>query len=60
MNIPDNYDLWEQHEAEKEKALADCYHCDYCGQPIQEDYHYEINGDFLCKKCLDYHFRKDD
>ena len=60
MSIPDNYDMWVQHEREKEKALENRYHCDYCHKPIQEDYHYEINGDCICKKCLDWHFRKDD
>ena len=60
MNVPDNYDLWEAHDAEQEKALAERYVCDYCGHPIQEDHHYEINGDFLCEGCLNEHFRKDD
>ena len=59
MNLPDNYSQWERHEAEQEKALADCYHCDYCGNPIQDEHYYEINGDILCEKCLNYHFRKD-
>lgn len=60
MSIPDNYDIWEAHDNKMEKALEERYHCDYCGKPIQEDYHYEINGDFICPKCLDEHFRKDD
>ena len=59
MKIPDNYDLWERHEAEKEKALAELHHCDYCDNPITDDYYYEINGDILCEKCLNNHFRKD-
>ena len=59
MNIPDNYSQWEQHEAAQEKALAERIHCDYCGNPIQDDHHYEINGDILCEKCLNDHFRKD-
>ena len=50
MNIPDNYSQWEQHEAAQEKALAERIHCDYCGNPIQDDHHYEINGDILCEK----------
>lgn len=59
MNVPDNYDMWEAHEAEMEKALEDLYHCDYCGKPIQDEYYYEINGDIICEKCLERYFRKE-
>lgn len=54
----DNYDLWKAHEAAQEKALADLYHCDYCGQAIQGDYYYEINGEFLCEECMNREYRK--
>lgn len=59
MNIPDNYDQWLAHEARQDQWLSERYVCEYCGQPIQEDFYYEINGDFVCEKCLDKHFRKD-
>lgn len=58
MNIPDNYSQWEAHEAAQEKALADCYHCDHCGQAIQDEYYYEINGEFLCEDCMKREYRK--
>lgn len=60
MNVPDVYDLWEAHEAEQEKALAERLVCDYCRHPIQDDHHYEINGDILCEGCMNDHFRKED
>lgn len=56
MNIPDNYDMWEAHEAKLEKALSERIHCDYCGHAIQEDFYYEINGDMICDSCLERHF----
>ena len=59
MGIPDNYDQWAAHEAEQDKWLSERLVCEYCGQPIQEDYFYEINSEILCQKCLDRNFRKD-
>lgn len=59
MNIPDNYDKWLEHEAHQDKWLSEQIVCEYCGQPIQDDFFYEINGDTLCEKCLNRHFRKD-
>lgn len=58
--IPDNYDIWAANEARKEAALADCYVCDECKHPIQDDSHYEINGDFLCAKCVDKLYKVND
>lgn len=58
-DVVDNYDLWLAHEAEKEKALAELPCCEYCGNPIQDEHYYEIDGDIICEKCLNYHFRKD-
>lgn len=31
--------------------------CDYCGRVIRQKRWYEINGDTICKKCLDDNFR---
>lgn len=59
MNIPDNYDLWVQHQAKQDKWLSERLVCDYCGQPIQDDFYFEINGDFVCETCLDRFFRKE-
>ena len=59
MNIPDNYELWEAHDREQEKALSDSIHCEYCGKPIQEDFFFEINGDVMCESCLVRNFRKE-
>lgn len=57
MNVPDNYEIWEAHERNLEKALAARLVCDYCHEHIQDDYHYEINGDIICAECLDLYFK---
>lgn len=31
--------------------------CDYCGRTIRQRKWYEINGDVICKKCLNDNFR---
>ena len=58
MNIPDNYDLWEAHEAEQEKQLERLPVCEVCGKPIQDEHLYLINDEFVCQDCLDRDFRK--
>lgn len=32
--------------------------CDYCGEVIRERKWYEINGDKICKRCLEENFAK--
>ena len=52
QRIPDNYDAWLAHDA----ALPVC---DYCGEPVQEGYYYEIGGWVVCESCLELFFRRD-
>lgn len=58
-NTPDNYSIWAAHDAEQERRLARLPVCDYCEDPIQDDFYYEINGENICECCLDQFFRKD-
>lgn len=51
-----DFDRWD---AEQTKALEALPVCDYCDEPIQDDYFYEINGDVVCQECLDRNFRKE-
>lgn len=32
--------------------------CDYCGRMVRERYWYVINGDVICKHCLNDNFRR--
>lgn len=58
MFVPDNYSQWEEHERQAEARLARRPVCYECGEHIQDDFCYEINGDYYCEDCLDMHFRK--
>lgn len=57
--IPDNYDLWARHEAASERWLAKRPKCVCCGEPIQEDYLYEINDELICIDCMNTRYRKE-
>lgn len=56
-----NYERWERYDAEQEKWLKERTVCSECGEHIQEDYLYEIDGDLVCQDCLkdymDKHYR---
>lgn len=56
--MEDNYSKWEQHQQELDAALEKRPKCDYCNEPIQDDYFFEINGEFICEDCLDRFFKK--
>jgi hypothetical protein len=58
MSIPDVYDLWEDHEREKEKLLEQLPNCEICGKIIQDDFYYEINDAIICEECLIDNHRK--
>ena len=58
----DNYDLFEMHDAEQEAWLRTLPVCEYCDEPIQDEYLYEIDGEYVCEECLreymNEHYRK--
>ena len=58
MYIPDNYDLFEQHEAEQQDRLDKLPTCICCGEPIQDEYCYEIDDELYCEKCMNDEYRK--
>lgn len=49
---------FDRYEAEREAQLDRLPKCDICGEPIQDDYLYDINGDIFCEECLKGKFRK--
>ena len=51
-----DFDRWEAHQ---ERQLARLPKCGICGEPIQDDHFYLINGDNVCPDCLENEFRKD-
>lgn len=56
MKVKDNYEAWEEYEANLERALAERPVCDYCGRPIKEDFYYYINGENICDDCLEVNY----
>jgi len=59
MNSPDNYDAFVQHDAEQEKQLDRLPVCEYCEEPIQDEYAYYIEGCWFCESCMNEHFRRE-
>lgn len=52
MYIPDNYDMWEQHERQAQAELDRLPRCVYCDKPIQQDTAVYINDEYICDECL--------
>jgi formylmethanofuran dehydrogenase subunit E len=55
----DNYGLWERHEAEQQRQLEKCPKCDYCGDYIQDEHLYDIDGTIICEECMERNFKKE-
>lgn len=50
--MDDNYSLWQRKEAEAERWLLKRPVCADCGEHIQDEDAYYINGDFICSDCM--------
>jgi formylmethanofuran dehydrogenase subunit E len=48
----------ERYTYEQDKKLDKLPVCEYCNNPIQDDYYYDINGEVMCEDCLDTFYRK--
>ena len=55
----DPLDDFNRRDAEEARGLESLPHCDICGEPIQDEYYYEIHGEKICPECLNDHFRKE-
>lgn len=55
----DAYDLWRQHDDAMEAELEKLPVCSHCGEPIQDDYYFEIDGEIYCEEHMVELFRKD-
>ena len=53
MHIPDNYDLFERHEAKRERWLRKRPVCCECGERIEDDHAYRMEGGLLCPSCFE-------
>jgi formylmethanofuran dehydrogenase subunit E len=50
---------FERHDAEQQAKLDKLPLCEYCEEPIQSDYYYEIGNECICEDCLNDNFRKE-
>ena len=55
--IPDAYDMWCEHDAQQEEELRKRPKCDVCGEYIQEEHCYRIEGVVICEYCMADNFR---
>ena len=55
MNILDNHDIHATHEREMDKRLEALPKCGICGDPIQQETAFHVNGVLFCDECLDLH-----
>ena len=56
--MPDNYDLFVQHDTEQDDWLRKLPLCECHGEPIQDEYLYDIGGEIYCERGMIEHFRK--
>ena len=53
MRTPDNYDMYVAHEAAMYRYEASRLTCGWCGNPVQDEYGYSIEGETVCPKCME-------
>lgn len=51
--MKDNYDFFREHEAKEAAWLAKRPVCALCGEPIQDEYAWELedDGELYCEEC---------
>ena len=50
-----DFERWDRDQAEKLARLPVCSHC---GEPIQDDFCFEINDELFCEDCMKDNFRR--
>ncbi len=56
--MSDNYELWEAYDAKMEALLRKRPVCCHCGDPIQDDKLFDINGELYHLSCAMEEFEK--
>ena len=59
MRCPDNYSQWEDRERMRESWLSRRPVCADCDEHIQDDHCFEVNGEYICPRCMEDLHRKD-
>ena len=50
-----DFDRWD---AEQQDELEKLPNCCGCGEPIQDDDLFDIDGDLYCEECMEAHFKR--
>lgn len=58
MYIPDNYDMFVQHQNELDRQAELLPRCSYCDEPIFDEYAFEIDGSWYHKDCFESEYLK--
>ena len=59
MYCPDNYDAFCEHETQQENMLSRMPQCCECGEHIQEEHLFDVNGDLFCFDCMKANFERE-
>lgn len=46
----EDFAQWEMYQLEWLNGLP---RCSICGQPIQDEYYYEMGDELICESCMD-------
>jgi formylmethanofuran dehydrogenase subunit E len=49
---------FERYDAEQQKKLSRLPRCCCCGEPIQDDFYFDLGDEIYCEECLKEQFRK--
>ena len=50
-----DFGAWDEEQSRKEAKLPVC---DYCGEAIQDDYYFDLDGCIICESCLNSYHRR--
>lgn len=49
---------FNRYDYERQKEIDSLPVCDICGEPIQDDYLFDLDGTLVCEECLKDNYRK--
>ena len=58
MYVPDNYDLYRQHEARQVEEFEKLPECSECGEKITDDRCWVFGDVPICDECAERNYRK--
>lgn len=59
MYCPDNLDMFNAYSDRQEDMLSKMPQCCDCGEYIQEEHLFNVNGDLYCFDCMKANFERE-